>query len=541
MAIKASIIPVVIALLIFVTYVPPVLSESSVNVSIVVVSGDYSKGVVPIMNPTGEAYGRTYLRAVWVESQNGSQVEGINVTLTPLILGGWNKDEVVTFSYYITCSERVPAGNYSLKLRFLATLPSGSLRTFVVSIPLEVLSVPVSVGQLSIQPEDGTVFIGDSLVVYSPISNLGHKNVSVNVRLSVRGVGELYSISKSMVIAPGDSSLVFEIPIDSKYSEGEYTVELTVRCSNTSISRLRKFKVLMGVSVVSVSLEKDRLYLNDTGSLYITLMSVRNANLTLVASYYNENRFVKNTTIPVTVTEGTQVVKVPLLTEIPGNYTLKYRVSLLGVGISGGEVHYTVLSPPSITNISVVGGEKGVVFNIQTYNPDSKKSGVLLYNVTIDGAVSYSGSTLVEIPPGEGLVVLTIPLAAAGDVAYNFTLKVGEYISSYSGLWVYPAPEETSTPTVVTSSETSTSTTPTSESNSSVGEIYSARGRAFWGVILLVIVLITTLAWVVWQREFGAKNKRRVRPRPKRRSPLGRFKRPKPPKFRSFKSLPKKR
>ncbi|WP_367883115.1 hypothetical protein [Thermococcus peptonophilus] len=84
MAIKASIIPVVIALLIFVTYVPPVLSESSVNVSIVVVSGDYSKGVVPIMNPTGgEAYGRTYLRAVWVESQNGSQVEGINVTLTP--------------------------------------------------------------------------------------------------------------------------------------------------------------------------------------------------------------------------------------------------------------------------------------------------------------------------------------------------------------------------------------------------------------------------------------------------------------------------
>ncbi|WP_054840667.1 hypothetical protein [Thermococcus peptonophilus] len=151
---------------------------------------------------------------------------------------------------------------------------------------------------------------------------------------------------------------------------------------------------------------------------------------------------------------------------------------------------------------------------------------------------------LVEIPPGEGLVVLTIPLAAAGDVAYNFTLKVGEYISSYSGLWVYPAPEETSTPTVVTSSETSTSTTPTSESNSSVGEIYSARGRAFWGgVILLVIVLITTLAWVVWQREFGAKNKRRVRPRPKRRSPPlgGRFKRPKPPKFRSFKSLPKKR
>ncbi|WP_054840668.1 hypothetical protein [Thermococcus peptonophilus] len=168
-----------------------------------------------------------------------------------------------------------------------------------------------------------------------------------------------------MVIAPGgDSSLVFEIPIDSKYSEGEYTVELTVRCSNTSISRLRKFKVLMGVSVVSVSLEKDRLYLNDTGSLYITLMSVRNANLTLVASYYNENRFVKNTTIPVTVTEGTQVVKVPLLTEIPGNYTLKYRVSLLGVGISGGgEVHYTVLSPPSITNISVVGGEKGGLYS----------------------------------------------------------------------------------------------------------------------------------------------------------------------------------
>ncbi|WP_054840346.1 hypothetical protein [Thermococcus sp. JCM 11816] len=547
MTIKASIISLVVIAILIIPYVPPpVLSESSSDVRIIVVSGDYSKGVIPIMNPTGGvAYGRTYLRALWVESQNGSQVEGINVTVTPpLILGGWNRDEVVEFSYYINCSEQVPAGNYSLKLRFLATLPSGSLRTFVVAVPLEVLSVPISVGQLSIQPEDGTVFIGgDSLVVYSPISNLGHKNVSINVSLSVKGVKELYSVSKSMVVAPGYSSLVFEIPIDSKYSEGEYTVELAVRCSTTSVSRLRKFKVLLGVSVVSVSLEKDHLYLNDTGHLYITLMSVRNANLTLVASYYNENRFVKNTTIPVTAAEGTQVVRVPLLTEIPGNYTLRYQVYFFGVGIGGGgEVHYTVLSPPSISNVSVVRDKKGIVFNIRTYNSDSKKSGVLLYNVTIDGTVSYSGSTIVDIPPGSGLVVLTIPLDTAGYVAYNFTLKVLEYTSSYSGVWVFPAPEETNTPTTTTSSKPITSTTPTPESSSSIEETSSTRGSAFWTAVLLVIILVASFIWVVWQREFSSKSKRKKRPNPKRRSPpLGRFKRPKPPKFKSFKSLPKKR
>ncbi len=526
---------VVIMMVLLSPYVLQFPSVSPAGSQIVIITGESKSGSLSLVNPSVFYYKRVVLRDVWVEGPNGTVVKGFNVSLFPKVVNGWPPRQAVEFWYNISTSKDVPPGNYSLKIRFLGVLQDNSLNRFVLSVPLRVIGSPLVFGKLSLHPEK-KVLIGDKLVVYLPVSNIGNRNISVGARLSVEGAGKLYySERKTFTLPPGNSSIAFEVPVTSKFKDGDYNVTVEITYGEKTYRVSSSIRVSLGAKLFSVSLEKNEFYPNENGTLYVTLLSERTGTSVLYVYTYQNSSQVDVRVVKVPLSPGTQVVNVPLVTKSPGTYSVKVQLVVEGVVGGSYEVSYTVVKPPAISNVTIIRDGKNLTFLVEIINEGSPCQGVLKYQFALNNRVLSSGSKIVTLPKGKGEVEFNLSLQEGGTLSYRFILEFRGFTSKSEGQIVIPSattpsPVRSNTSTTSTGVETSTSSLQVSSTSNS--------GK----ILTLILVGLVALVFVVWYyNEKGKRAKKRSRPKPKRRSPLGRFKRPRIPKFRERDSLPKKR
>ena len=533
---------VALIILVLLVILPPTAASSDQEIQ--VVAGDYADGTVVILNSYKADYTLASVRDVWVEASNGTRVDGFNVTIFPRIVQNWDSGKGMTFRYNVSCSPTVVPGNYFLKIRFLGVLHTGEPSILVASIPLVVLGSPLRFGDVNVYTLTGIwprVFIGDELVVYSSVSNLGHVTVNGTASLTISRGGETYlSLSKTVVFEPAsDFTVLFNVKIPHSLRPGDYSLKYVIKTQRGTFSKTWNFSLEWGVSLLGVSLENDRVYVGDSAVAYVSVMSQRNMRANLTAKFVNDKGEHVDTLLkPLSLEEGSFVFRVPLFTGVPGHYNVSISIVVDGSVIDTTSTTYEVIGTPQISSVVPVYSDDNLEFRLVISNPGVTTSGVISYLIRFENDTVYKGSKVIDVPAGNSTVIFVFP-SSTGDVEYTFNLSVGGFVSSASGTFEQPSP-----PTPAPAS-TNTSTTPVKNTTSNYTPSNStgaATSDGLWWLffaVLLIMTLVVGGAYYIHKNQ--AKRKRREKRGPKRRSPLGRFRRPKPPRFWERDSLPQKK
>lgn len=536
---------VFILLLLVISVLPRALGQFGqleTSDEITVLRGDYSSGTVWLTNGGGFTYKVVSYQRFWVEDSEGNEVPGFEFNISPHVFTDWKPKGRYSFSYNITCPSNVSGGTYTLYMRFLAFTPDGSMYILFARIPVHVIAEPLEFGvaEAYVQNRPGSSYAlnGEKIVVFSHVSNIGHRNVSAVGSVSFVMDGKAYfSEERNLTLVPGDNLVRFEIPVGYDLPEGSYRVNYRIRYSGGEYTYSKDFQVKFGVTLVGVSLKSDEVGINEENTAYLTLLSERVIDLNLTVEAYREGEIVSRSTEPVRVVGGTTVLEVSLPTNVSGSITALLKLTYGERVVGEGNVTYTVSAPPVLKNVSYERtAENEVMFTLALVNPSgSEVDGVLTYRISTDDGVLYKDSIKQSIPAGSSEVTVKFEVPVGKTVYYEFVLVSAGESSSIKGQFYLEPPAP---PTTTTRPPTTTAPSTTTPSNTTTTAGGGSRGT--WiALVLVAFLLLAVGAWYYLNRQGGAK-KKRVRLKPKRRSPLGRFKRPKKPEFKENKELPKK-
>lgn len=533
-----------VLLLLVISSVPPASAQFEHLVTrdeITVVRGDYATGELSLKNEGGYTYKVVSLQKFWVEDSGGRVVEGFRFEAFPRVFGNWNPGRVYSMSYNLTCPSNVSGGNYTLYLRFWAVTGDNTMYILVTKVPLHVIPEPLvfraAEAYVPSRPGSSYVLNGERIVVVSHVINLGHFPIRALGSVSLIGKGRAYfHEDRNLTFIPGDNLVRFEVPVGYDLPEGVYRVDYRIRYSDGEYTYSRDFQVKFGVTLVGVSLKSEEVKINEENTAYLTLLSERVIDLNLTVRAYRNGTLVSKTVEPVHITGGTNVIEVRLPTNVSGNITAVLGLTYGNRVVGEGRVTYRVLAPPILKGVSYERtGDNEVTFRVLIENPaDVPVEGVLSYRISTDEGVLYRDSVKQSIPPGISEVTVKFQVLAGKTIYYEFSLLAEGESSSISGhLYVEPpAP-----PTTTGSTTTTPSTTSTPETTTTAG---GSGSRGHWMVLVLAVFLILAVGAWYYLREQRKTRKKRVRPKPKRRSPLGRFRRPRRPHFRERGELPRK-
>jgi uncharacterized membrane protein YgcG len=539
---------VLLVIILVISALPPISGQFlklQTTGEITVLRGDYSSKAIQLTNAGGITYKVVSYQRFWVEDSEGNTVGGFNLTMSPTVFSDWSAKTTRTAVLNVTCASNVSGGDYTLHLRFLAFTSSGSMYILTAEIPLHVIASPLEFGvaeaYVKERPSSGYALNGETIVVFSHVKNVGHRNVTATgeVRL-VSGDRVYFSTNRTLLLVPGDNLVKFEIPIGYSIPEGSYRVEYRILGpGGEEYSYSKSFQVRFGVALVGISLQSDSVDLNGVNKAYLTLLSERVAELNLTVEAYREGTLVAMKTEQVKVVGGTDVVEVGLPTNVSGEILAVMKLTFDGWLVGSGNVTYTVIAPPVLKNVSYEWTPEGkVTFTLTVFNPsEGETAGILTYRISTDDGVLYKDSVQQSIPPGLSEVKLKFEVPVGRKVYYEFSLDSAGKTSILKGEFLINPPVSSTTTTTSTTSPTSTtSSVRTSNTTSSGGG--GAGGR--WIMLLLIVVVLAAgVFYYVSLQESG--KKKRSRPKPKRHSPLGRFRRPKKPEFKENKELPKKK
>ncbi|NJE62199.1 hypothetical protein [Thermococcus sp. 21S7] len=506
------------------------------NDEITLLRGDYSSGTLMLMNAGNFDLKVASYRGFRVRDSNGNEVPGFNLTVSSTVLSDWKSHKVLSLSYNISCSLNVTPGNYTLYLFFLAVTSDNSMYLAHAEVPLHVIvkALEFEDADTYVRERPGSSYVlnGETIVVFSHVHNVGHSNITVEATTSFFKGSRIYFFeNKTLTMKPGDNLIRFEIPVGYDLPEGTYRLEYRVEYGDGGYRYSREIPVRFGVKLVGFSLQSDEVRLGEKNRAYLTLLSERNVGLNLTVETYRNERIISNITTPVAVNGGTDVIEAELPTNAPGNLTAVIKLTFDGRLIGIGNVSYRVNAPPVIRNVTYERvSDTEVLFKIVIENPNcGEVQGEFGYRIAADGNVLYKDSLQSRLTPGANEVSLKFELPAGKVVEYEFTLSaMGETSTSKGELYLQPPAPPTTTATTTTTTALNMTTTS------------SGTSRGLWAGLVIVVFLLLAAGAFYYTREGGGPRKR-TRPRPKRRSPLGRFKRPKEPEFKENRELPKKR
>ena len=535
--------------------VSPVLALSSpikAEGGITVLAGDYSSGTITLVNHGAITYRIAGYQRFWVEDERGNTIRGFNLTVFPRTISDWSPKTEVVLSYNLTCPSDIKGGDYTLHLRFLAVVSGdSSYHILQVAVPLHVIEHPLQFGIAKAyvveNPDSPYALNGQTIALFSNVKNLGHRPVEVNASVELSRSGKVYfRDNKKVTIEPGDALIRFQIPVGYDLPEGTYRVRYTAEYPGGTFTYSKDFPVKFGVSVLAASVKQDEVIPGEENEAYLTVLSVRSIDMNLSVEVKVHNVTIERRK-KVSVTPGTSVLRIKLPTERPGNATADLILSYGNRTVGKAEVSYRVLSPPSLKNVSYALHGNLVEFSVVLANSEGRTlNGKLIYNLSSDGKSLYLDTITLEIPPGEKTLKMKFQLPEGKNVSYSFALFAwGRVWDRKTGTVSVPLP---SPPTTTTTSTSTTSTTseqsspsPTTTTTSTSTTSEGGGSQMWWAVALAGILLaVSAGAWYYLQRTRKPRKKKRARSRPKRRSPLGRFKRPKRPEFREMKGLPKR-
>ncbi|WP_456366573.1 hypothetical protein [Thermococcus sp.] len=528
-------------LLLFLTLLLPWTSASQpsglyTGESLVLVPGELLSGNMTVVNNAGLNLSVVVYTGY---SINGSL--NLSLSLGYTIFNNWKTGESQVVPYRIRVPADASPGRYVLSLRFRAMAENGSILSLVLTVPVVVKKNPVELRKLSgyvlQRPNSKNPFNGETLLLTAEVVNLNAYPEGISYNLSVMKNGSLVlSVGGSKVIEPGLHALSFRIPVGWNWSPGAYRAILNVSSFRGSEVRVFPFYVSEGVGIVNFSLSSQTVLLGAGLKGYLTVGAERDLDLNVTYSVISGS-VVFRRSFRIHVSPGTEILEIAMPTNVSGSALVNASLEYDGVTIATASASYTVMGYPSIANVSfsLEGGR--VRMEVSLRNPNSVPFPVSLYYAVTSGNVTLvSDSKELTLQPGVSLESFSFVLPK------NRTYGVSVYLSGTEGvfdtwngsLFVPPAG-----PPV-------TSTSPTSPTNTTGG---GGGGEGSLALIVGVIIVIAVVIGVFlfsggkeepvnpWERA----RKPRSRPKPKRRSPLGRFKRPKLPKFVENRELPKRR
>jgi hypothetical protein len=234
------------------------------------------------------------------------------------------------------------------------------------------------------------------------------------------------------------------------------------------------------------------------------------------------------------ITPGNTILKVPLFSNASGKLIEFVDVSLYNRTVWKGNFTYYVSSPPRLLEVSYkpISPTK-VVFKVVISSDDDNVPISLRYVISSKDSVIYNNTLDQVLNRGMNEFLITVELPSEGRFLYNFTLEwSGGYAHSSGSFHVSSNKSGTSLSTEVPDENRYY----TSSQSSGTGD----RNRVAFLVMLLIFLALVGLGAYYYLYGYQ-RSEKRTRPKPKRRSPLGRFRRPKRPEFKENRELPKKR
>lgn len=481
----------------------------------------------------------------------GYHVEGlptslVNFTPSYTVFKNWKAGESQTMPFNISVSSRAVPGIYTLVLEFRGMAEDGSLHTLSLKVPLRISRNPIilkSVRLYVLERPDAPSpdpFNGETLVVRAVVENIGPHPEGflewINVT-SLKSDGVVYSTSGSSAMSPGEAEIEDRIPIRWNWKPGEYNVSIFIESLRGNGSFWRVIRVSPGVDYMNVSLSRDVVMKGEDLKAYLTVLSERTLDVNLSVSVFLNTTALWKKKFSVLLKPGVQVLEINLPTNDTGSLLFVAKLLHGNYTLVTGQIDYRVLGYPFFALVKSSLKGDVLVLNVSLINPNRIPFWArLLYNISIENVLLYSDSEQIVLNPGENRKSFGFRVPGNATVLYSFILSGdGKTFDTSSGsIEIPPVPTTTS------------STIPSNTSFPSGEKKEGSREYLLVGILIL-IVLIVALGFLMgslgeegyispWERA----RKPRVKRKPKRRSPLGRFKRPKLPKFIENRELPRR-
>lgn len=526
---------------------PPVSSSDDFSLRtgdvITVLSGESLSDSIEVINEAPF----NFTAVVYIDYRvEGLSKDLINFTPRYTVFKNWKSGESQVLPFNVSVSSNVTPGFYRLVLRFRGMAEDGSLHDLILEVPLRVSDNPVVLKSLKLyvlqRPDAPSPdpFNGETLVLKAKVENIGNTPTGFVYWTNVTYVPEgkvVYTATGHSVISPGTVEIENRIPVGWNWRSGVYNVTFTVSSLRGKESFWRVVHVSTGVDYINVSLSRDSVLLGGSVEAYVTVLSERKLTTNLSVAVWAGDSPVLERVIPLSLHPGAQVVEV----ELPANETgeLRFTMNLYhgNVSLASATGIYRVLGYPFIAGVERELNGTTLRLNVKITNPNNvSMKARLLYNLTSNGVLLYSDSKSLLLKPGGTVESLDFKLEWNSTVEYSFMLLGdGKTFDTKTGIVKVP-PKPISTGW--------TFSTNTSSQSSGV----NGSPRTYVLIVLAIVVVVILAAGIFmgsreeegyvspWERA----RKPRVRPRPKRKSPLGRFKRPKLPRFIENRELPRR-
>lgn len=516
--------------------------EFKVSGKILIVSGDSQNGYLKFVNEENAEFSVVSFIKYRVLDAEGVEVEGIDFKLFPNKATNWRRDEERDIAYSITVPGNFKGGNYTIEATLWGFDTAGKLHIMTALIPLEVREYPIEVldmgSYIEGKPrEEMKAFTGNRLVGYARVRNYLSSPVEVEASIELSKDGESILSRSARFNVSGEDFLSLSIGVPYTLPDGNYALTFSISHGNRTFRSFEEYQVTFGVELTGVSVSYPRILEGVENELYVYVYSERTigANLTITVgneTFRREIELRPNNNIVLTFKTPPQSTG-----EVNFSVELSHGERLLGRAAG----RYLVIGMPSIDEVNVLPSGDKVALLVTLRNPNAFPiEATLRYLLYTEDGILKEGSRELTLQPGEEKTKIEEEVPEGIEVHYTLYLEELGKSERKDGSFriVLPTSSTTTSPASTASTTTlSTATTysPPSNTTTPVPGEESSRGA------LILLVLLIGLAFVGAYLYTRPRERRRERPKPKRRSPLGKFKKPKMPQFRELKNLPKKR
>lgn len=511
---------------------------------IMVVSGGSSEGYITLTNAMNVDFKVVSFVKYHIYDENSNEIQGVSFELVPDKSGEWKKKMSKRFYYRLNVSEDIKAGNYVIELSLWGFTETGKMYIITAKLPLEVREKPLELLDMGAyiegKPHEVTYALnGENLIAYAHVKNFKGSPVEVNATLQLLKGSKVILESRKSFNVSGDNYLLQDkLKIPYNLPEGEYTLKYAISYPKDTFTLSRKYFITFGVKLASMSLKARNLLEGEENEVYMDVNSDRNINATVILNIQDgEGNTIKRIEEDVSISQGSNYFKfkfkVPASKSKTGKIRIKAELKYKDINLGEAEDEFLVTAFPRIGNITVTPQKDHVTLRVEIENPNEFEiSSKLTYILYIkDKPFKWEEKDLM-LKTGTNEVEISEKVPKGEEIRYEIYLKeLGKSVKK-EGSFKIEVPPSTTTTTTTSSSSTSTSTisnTTTTEGGGNLGI-----GIAIAAVIILLI-LFTYIALA------PKGQKRRERPKPKKKSPLGRFKRPKIPQFKELRNLPRKK
>ncbi|USH00204.1 hypothetical protein K1720_01630 [Thermococcus argininiproducens] len=551
---RRKLIVLIVLLLITSMVSSQTLLFSTLEEKIVVISGDYKEGTLTLINNADKDFQIVTFRRYYVLDSKNNEISGITLEIykpdgeplsTGVLYTYWKSGEERTLRYKIYVNESVKPGTYTLFMVLWGFLSSGDLRVIQIPVTLEITDVPLMFKEAFVEVKERSVktnriLTGETIVIYSTVHNLKNSPVSINGTAYLEKNGKRYlKTDIAMNLTPGDNSLQVEIPIPYDLQAGEYRLIYKLEYSKGTYLFSKVFYITFGVDLTAISLEKTEVMEDEKNTLYLTLFSERDIVVNYTIEVYGvNNELLHNSTKAIKIEKGSTIIQDEIPSLSPGSKKIMSKISFGKITLDQGSISYNVLAYPQIENIlykeiSLNENKATVQFSITLSNANSKEVVTKLsYRFFRPNETIHKGSRDLSLSPGENYVNITLELPIGEKIYYEFSLIQNNKEQKISGdLEIKPPAPPTST--------FSQSSTPLTSTTNTTIPTPAPQQRNILTYIAILLIIIFLVLLILYLKPAPSK-KRRERPKPKRRSPIGKFKRPKEPEIKEYRELPKK-